>query len=304
MSLHLSHMEVLSTHEAERQTTSFRLNFFHEATVGNGYGQADGQFINPTDVKICLDHHLVLVCDSGNKRVQAFDLFTREFKYKIDLPDAPRCLAIDPKDDSLLITCENCIYKYDLHTHQQVWILGPNQDEHNKFENLKGVVVEEGSGNIYVSDNRIKVLSRNGQVIKTIGVEGKGPMQFNHPHGICFNDRDGFLIVSDVQNNRVQIISKNGDDFIYMFGKKGISSSDFLYPTGIIVDKPTGNILVCDTSNHRIQVFSSRGEFIKSFGNKGSNHQEFSSPTGICINSRNGELYVADSMNHRVQIYK
>ncbi|KAF0982769.1 hypothetical protein FDP41_010748 [Naegleria fowleri] len=306
MSMHLSpSREVIAQHEAERSTTnivSFRLNFLYSGTMG-GHPPSDepGKFNNPVDVKISPEHHLVLVADSENKRIQAFDLFTKEYKYSIETPAKPLSMAVDQKDDTFIVSCENNgIYKYSLHTHALVWSLESSEI----FAKPKGIAVDESNGNVFVSDTKVVLLTRGGKFIRHIGGEGKGPMQFSSPHGIAVSNRDGFLIVCDNQNNRVQIISKNGDDFIYMFGKKGISSSDFLYPTGLTVDKPTGNIIVCDTSNNRIQVFSNRGEFIKCFGSKGNGPNEFQNPTGLCINTRNGELYVADSLNNRIQIYK
>lgn len=304
MSMHLKH-EIISNHEAERTTTnivSFRLDFLHQGTVGGlPVSEEVGQFNNPIDVKISHEHHTFFVSDNGNKRIQAFDLYTREFKYAIETADKPLYMAVDHKDDSLLVTCENnCIYKYSLCTHSLLWSV----ESKDILSQPKCIAVDDANGNVFVSDDKIVLLSRQGKFIRHIGSAGKGPMQFNSPHGIGVSNRDSFLIVSDMQNNRVQIMSKNGDDFIYMFGKKGISNSDFLYPTGLTVDKPTGNIIVCDSSNNRIQVFSPRGEYIKSFGSKGTGPNELLHPTGLSINTRNGELYVVDNKNNRIQIYK
>ncbi|EFC39147.1 predicted protein [Naegleria gruberi] len=305
MSMHLKH-EIISNHEAERATTnivSFRLDFLHTGTIG-GLPVSDqpGNFNNPIDVKISFEHHTIFVSDNGNQRIQAFDLFSQEFKYTIDTPDKPLYMAVDHKDDSLIVTCENsCVYKYSLcNDHNLLWSL----ESKELLSKPQGIAVDDTNGNIFVSDSKVVLVSRQGKFIRHIGGEGKGPMQFHAPNGIGISNRDNFLIVTDMKNNRVQIMSKNGDDFIYMFGKKGISNSDFLYPTGLTVDKPTGNIIVCDSSNNRIQVFSPRGEFIKSFGSKGNGPLELVNPTGLTINIRTGELYVVDNKNNRIQIYK
>jgi DNA-binding beta-propeller fold protein YncE len=65
--------------------------------------------------------------------------------------------------------------------------------------------------NILVQDtkhNRILVIDKSGNVIKTIGKTGNGPGEFLTVAGFCFDD-EGKLYVVEEDNERIQIFDKN-----------------------------------------------------------------------------------------------
>ena len=60
---------------------------------------------------------------------------------------------------------------------------------------------------VYVIDyyqNRVSVLSSEGKFLKSFGVRGEAQGQFNTPRGVAV-DANGFVLVADHSNNRVQI---------------------------------------------------------------------------------------------------
>lgn len=66
-------------------------------------------------------------------------------------------------------------------------------------------------------------------------------------------DDQGYIIVADSGNNRIQIFNPDGV-FIRSFGGWGSGDGEFKGLEGVAV-LPNGNIVVCDRENHRIQVF-------------------------------------------------
>jgi hypothetical protein len=72
-------------------------------------------------------------------------------------------------------------------------------------------VAFDPQGNIYVADgynnHRVVKYDKNGRYLKQVGtnVPGKGPGQFNLPHGISA-DAQGHVFVSDRTNNRVVVL--------------------------------------------------------------------------------------------------
>ena len=78
--------------------------------------------------------------------------------------------------------------------------------------------------------------------------EGEGVGQFR---GLAVNT-DDLLLVCDGNNNRVQVVTLNGE-FVTSFGSHGSGKGQFVSPQGITAT-PDGHVFVTDCYNHRIQV--------------------------------------------------
>jgi tripartite motif-containing protein 71 len=86
------------------------------------------------------------------------------------------------------------------------------------------------------------------------GSTGSGNGQFNHPHGNEV-DSQGNVYITDQDNQRVQIFSKNGT-FITKWGNEGSGDGQFLKPESITIDS-LGHVYVADTVNNNVQLFIS-----------------------------------------------
>jgi DNA-binding beta-propeller fold protein YncE len=89
---------------------------------------------------------------------------------------------------------------------------GSGPDEFNQPSD----VAVAPNGDIFVADGhdtgsnmRIVKFNKDGKFIKTWGKPGRGPGEFNVPHGIAF-DSKGRLFVADRANNRLQIFDQEG----------------------------------------------------------------------------------------------
>ena len=131
------------------------------------------------------------------------------------------------------------------------------------------------------------------------GSRGNGNGQFNSLWGTAINSK-GNILVSDYNNNRIQIFDSQGK-FISTFGSKGNGNGQFNNPWGIAINSK-GNIIVCDKGNHRIQIFDFKGKFISKFGSFGDENGQFNHPEGICVD-KNDKIYVCDYSNNRIQIF-
>jgi len=101
--------------------------------------------------------------------------------------------------------------------------------------NAPSDVVTAPNGDIFVADGhgektnaRIVKFSKDGKFIKTWGKEGKGPGEFNQPHGIAM-DSQGRLFVADRANSRIQIFDQDG--------KFLTEWKQFGRPSGVVIDK-------------------------------------------------------------------
>lgn len=74
----------------------------------------------------------------------------------------------------------------------------------------------------------------------------------NFHRGVDVDDQ-GYIVVADSGNNRVQIFHPDGS-FLRAFGSWGSGDAEFKGLEGVAI-MSNGNILVCDRENHRVQVF-------------------------------------------------
>ena len=130
------------------------------------------------------------------------------------------------------------------------------------------------------------------------------------PYGIGVGP-EGFIFISDAQNNRIQKFDSDGN-FVAQWGGHGLRRWDrdneskadraegrFNQLRGVAIDS-NGYIYVADSGNNRIQKFDGKGIFISEWGGPGGREAQFKQPSGVAVDSR-GYIYVADSGNNRIQ---
>ncbi|KAG7276086.1 hypothetical protein CRUP_035162 [Coryphaenoides rupestris] len=165
-----------------------------------------------------------------------------------------------------------------------------------------------------------------GSQVAAFGCEGESDGQLCRPWGISV-DKEGYVVVADRSNNRVQIFKPCGA-FHHKFGSLGSRPGQFDRPAGvacdsqrriIVADKDNhrvqfnypwdtavnseGKILVSDTRNHRVQLFAPDGSFLNKYGFEGALWKHFDSPRGVAFNHED-HLVVTDFNNHRLLVIR
>ncbi|KAM3928766.1 E3 ubiquitin-protein ligase TRIM71 [Leptodactylus fuscus] len=169
-------------------------------------------------------------------------------------------------------------------------------------EHLVSVMVS----NQHIENSPFKVLVKKSRCYlnmegpsMAIGEEGVTDGKLCRPWGVCV-DREGYIIVADRSNNRVQIFKPCGT-FHHKFGTLGARHGQFDRPAGIACDS-SRKIVVADKDNHRVQVFTFEGQFLLKIGEKGNKNGQFNYPWDVAINSE-GKILVSDTRNHRIQLF-
>ena len=152
------------------------------------------------------------------------------------------------------------------------------------------LVSDEGDHRIYQYN------TRSGLFIKEFGKPGTGKGKLKNPLRLFMDDKEQ-IVVSDYNNNRIQVLAKNGEN-IFTFGDGG--QEKLLHPLSYISHK--NRFFVSDSDHYCIKVFNQTGQFLYKFGSKGTENGQFVRPSGLYID-RHDCLLVCDQESGRFQMF-
>lgn len=187
----------------------------------------------------------------------------------------------------------------------------------SQFKYPSGICID-ANGIIYVADsdnNKIRKITPTGVVTTYAGssegfADGFGAdAKFNYPYGICI-DRQGNLLVSDINNNKIRKIMITGEVKTIAGSSQGFSdgpaaSAQFYGPQGLTLD-PQGNIYVADFQNCRIRKITPSG-MVSTLAGSAQGYNDglgeaalFLAPAGILYHQ--GKIYVSDYGNNKIRV--
>ena len=169
-----------------------------------------------------------------------------------------------------------------------------------KLEGPVGVAFNSAGNLVVVEQAKDRILVLNLQdwnLVRRFGKTGTEVGQFNNPSGVSV-DGDDRIIVSDTNNDRIQVFSSDGK-FLFKFGDEGDEILDSPYYAVYNKDR----FLVSDTDNHCIKAYDSGGVFLYKFGLEGSELGAFNHPSGLAI-YKHDMILVCDYHNDRMQLFK
>ena len=157
-------------------------------------------------------------------------------------------------------------------------------------------------GNLCISDTvnqRLQVVSPEGEFIQSIGKAGAGPGELRGPSGIACEA--GMLFIVEGGNHRVQKLALADGAPLGRVGSHGSKKNGELWcPHGVVISK--GQAFVADYINGRVVVYDvSNMEHVRTFGSRGSEPGQLEYPCGIAI--RGEEVYIAEYGNHRISVF-
>ncbi|KAI6658983.1 PKD domain-containing protein [Oopsacas minuta] len=192
-----------------------------------------------------------------------------------------------------------------------------------------------------VQGHCVNMYELEGKLIRSVGGEGNGEVQFYHPQGLDTSDRNSNVYVCDRDNYRVQILTEKlkfnsmlgiglfnnprdvkvtRDRVLVLDGSDPcmfVFNSDHVLINRLItrgIGKQTNNpirfdidrdynIIMSDYSDHCVSVFNQEGEQIHKFGKKGQGIGEFYNPFGIVLDNTGHIIVVSDKNTNCLQFF-
>ncbi|CAF1155616.1 unnamed protein product [Adineta steineri] len=211
----------------------------------------------------------------------------------------------------ILIDNDNSIYTADCHNHRIVkWklnsktgeiIAGENRygNENNQLNNPRDIVFDEKNNSFIISDNE------NNRVIRYFD-KNRTNQQIIVSNIDCWGltiDKNGFIYVSDCENNEVRRW-KQGDkkgELVAGGNGKGNHLNQLNVPTYIFIDEDY-SLYISDLSNHRVMKWekgTKEGIIVAGGNGPGYSLNQLSYPLGVIVDHL-GQIYVVDRDNARV----
>jgi len=240
--------------------------------------------------------HFILVVNRNGQVVEDW----KQWDSLFGMPHAVKMNLDDPEKHVWVINREaHLIHKFTHDGKQLVMTLGekdrPGNDD--KHFNLPADIAFLSDGSFLIADgygnSRIVKFDRNGKFLKTWGTKGKGPGEFNLPHGVTV-DSQRRIYVADENNQRVQVFDEDGK---YLDEWPDVRGIVYLIATRDqalwALTGRTNRLLKYDLTG-RLQTYwgtaNTQGVF------PGSLY----APHSFSVDS-DGNVYIADYRNHRVQ---
>ena len=234
----------------------------------------------------------------NNTEIGTFQVFVQHPPTQLGTPvriieDVEPCYIAVVDKGELFVTED---YRYTVLDAQGQRVLTVGSEEEPSFENGDPIgIATDGEGNVYVTsdDHKLHKFNRHGEVVKSVGKEGKSVREFDDPCNVrCHNHQ---VYVCDRNNGRVQVFDSSLN-FVRSFDDGPDQLED---PRDIEFDSE-GNIYVVDHEKDQVLVFWKDGQYLRHFGQW--DEGELSGPAGLCV--REDYVYVTEYCNHCVTVFR
>lgn len=213
-------------------------------------GRAFDELNNPRDVCINRTNEWIIVTDSGNHRLVVYNLKSFKFDRVIGGDDSSLEIkfhfpfGICSDEDDLLYICDRgnnriVVVRFDNGEFVRQW--GRKGTQKGEFDAPDFICCRQNI--VAVSDfnnHRVQVFDLSGQFLFTFGRLGNGDKgEFRYPRGVAIDD-EGFFMVADWVNNRLQLFTPEGELSAIVSDKNADSGNDNLALIKVEFDRPIG----------------------------------------------------------------
>jgi DNA-binding beta-propeller fold protein YncE len=227
----------------------------------------DGQFREPWGIAVA-ENGAIFVADTWNGRIQVFDgegNFLRKWGNFAIINETDR---------------------------NPFWFFGP-----------RGLAIA-ANGNLLVADTgnkRILQFTPEGDFVNEVGGGGVVLGRFEEPVDVAVDPNTGNVVVADVWNQRIQVLSP---DLVPLaeWPVPSWQSQDINDKAYVAVDA-NSTVYASDPQYMQIFIYNPAGQIQAGFGQYGVDLNRFAKPNGLAIDPLTNQLLVADADNNRVMVF-
>lgn len=234
-------------------------------------GHGDGEFLCPIGVAFSLVSQEVFITDKWKHCIHVFDTegnFIRQLGRKgkgFGHFSAPEGITTDRHGN--IYVADTCNHRVQVLDSDGVFLreLGVVSSEtlqdgrrytKTEFNEPTGVAVSQDGSLVYVADagnHRIKVFDgSSGERVLMFGSRGRNKGQFETPECLAV-DPEGFMLVGDSGNGRVQVFRRDGT-FVRYLGTRVSTRGEFGWVSGVALSRSL-DVVVTDFKNNLLTVF-------------------------------------------------
>ncbi|HEX3511547.1 MAG TPA: hypothetical protein VHT27_10675 [Solirubrobacteraceae bacterium] len=244
----------------------------------------------------------VYVADSGNNRIERFDL---EGQSAVQFGSGgsgagqlayPRALAAN--ESEVIVADDNHrVQRFDPNG-GYLGQAGSAGSGPGQFGFAYGVALD-AAGDVYVADDlgqRIVKLGPQLQFLGAWGGFGSKPGQLAFPRALA-SDPAGDTYVADTANDRIEVFNPEGA-LLRTLGISARGPGQLTAPRGLAID-PAGRLLASDTDGNRVEVLApASGDLQAQWTTTGGSRSSLAAPSGIAVDPA-GPVYVIDESGAR-----
>ena len=208
-----------------------RINYQKGSSTTRAFGtegEGGGEFKLPWGVTIDNEREYIITTDSGNHRVQVFDI-RGDFLFKFGGQGSKKSQFNGPK--GVTFSQKGYIVVADSGNHRiQVFnedgrfvrMFGTQGSNPGELSHPCGVSYWENKDVVAITEqdnHRLQMFTLQREPLMRIGSQGEEDGEFLYPHHVTFNSK-GLCLVSDCVNDRIQVINEDGG-YLFQFGEEG-----------------------------------------------------------------------------------
>ncbi len=261
-------------------------------------------FTQPPGGGIAVAGNFVYVADSGNNRIERFNLQGGEvmaWGTKGSAPgqfNYPRGVAANAGE---VIVSDDDNHRIEQFTPEGAFVtmVGSNGKGPGQFGFPYGVALD-AAGEVFVADDinhRVVKLTPQLAFAGAWGGYGTKPGQLAFPRALA-SDPAGNTYVANTADDRIDVFDPVGD-YLRSIGISARGPGELTAPRGMAID-PTGRLLASDTVGSRVELFAPGSELYDGQWSATTGHfRGLSQPGGIAVDPL-GSVLVADPADGRL----
>jgi tripartite motif-containing protein 71 len=259
-------------------------------------------FTKPPGGGIAVAGSFVYVADSGNNRIERFNLQGGEamaWGTKGSEPGQfsyPRGVAANSGE---VLVSDDDNHRIEQFTPEGAFLntVGTHGTGAGQFGFPYGVALD-AAGDVFIADDinhRVVKLTPQLAFAGAWGGYGSKPGQLAFPRALA-SDPAGNTYVADTANDRVEVYDLAGN-YLRTLGLSARGPGQLTAPRGLALD-PAGRLLAADTVDNRIETFApGSGGYLSQWPAPPT--RGFNAPTGIAVDPL-GSVYISDTSNARL----